>query len=286
MTSALQRLLPALVLAGSINPAFGEPPASPIRDDAKLFHTDAITRAEQRIDEIHRTFERNLFVQTVATADPHQWRLFRFLRTPQVNRMLEEQARKRAQEVGTNGIYVVICNDPRDVHVIVQPEEDPEFTPHDAEELRRTMARRLHESGPDTALLALVNQVHATLLAHATRGQSRSVVSEFTLAGILSGGLGLWLALYLIRHRMRVANKIVDENTPEQAQRTPALLGALFGCPAALPIYDKLFPCPSSGKGLFCEPEQPAVAEDEHGDGRDAAEQPIDEQAEDAPISP
>src|SRR6185437_16748011 len=156
-----------------------ESPAAPIRDDAGLFHADAVTRAEQGIEDIRRKFDRNVFVRTVASASPNQRRMFRFLRTPEVNRLLEEQARKYADESGLPGIYVVICQKPRDVHVIVRPSNDPKFTHHDAEALRRTLARRLHDSGSDQALFGLAEQVHAILQGHGTRGESYSSENEF-----------------------------------------------------------------------------------------------------------
>jgi hypothetical protein len=286
MTSTLRRVLPALCLAVLVNPAFGETPASSIRDEAGLFHADTIAQAQQQIDDIHRTFERNLHVETVARADPHPWRLFRFLRTPQVNHLMEQQARKRAAEVGGDCIYVVICNNPRDVHIVVQPDSDPEFTPHDAETLRRNLARSLDNSGPDAALLELVRQVRATLLAHASRGPSRSVVSEYTLIGILGGGLALWLVLALLRYKMRATRVQREEMVTDEAQRLPALLGAMLGCTAGLPIYDKLYPCPPSSQGSFGQPEQPLLNQDVQGESSQAEEQPSDERAEDAPVSP
>jgi len=169
-------------------------------------------------------------VDTVKSASPHERKLFRVLRTRQVNRILEEHARKRASESAGDGIYVVICNDPRDVHVVVRAADDAAFTQHDSEELRRTLARRLHDSGPDQALLSLTNQVRATLQAHATRGQSTSVVNEFVLASLLGGGVALWLVLCGVRFKMRgrQAGSVLDDCAPEcepgfsQAAHQPA----------------------------------------------------------------
>ena len=215
--------------------------------------------AEQQIEDIRRIYDRNLFVDTVKSASPHERKLFRFLWTRQVNRILKEHAQKRASESAVDGIYVVICNDPKDVHIVVRPADDPAFTHHDSEELRRTLARRLQDSGPDQALLAMIGQVRDTLQTHAMRGQSTSVVNEFVLASLLGGGVALWLVLCGVRFKMRAndAGNPLAASGPEAARRTPALLGAMFGFPAAQWIYDKLYPSTARSPEFTMEPQSP-----------------------------
>lgn len=285
MTSVPQRLLPVICLACLASAAQAEDRTSAIRDEAGLFRVDAIAQAERQIDDLRRTYDRRVFVDTVKSVPPHERKWFRFLWTRQANRLLEEQARKRARESGVDGIYIVICNDPKDVHVVVQPAEDPAFTRHDAEELRRTLVRRLQDSGPDVALLASVRQVGAALQAHATRGQSTSVINEFVLVGLLGGGLGLWMVLSIIRYKMR-AGRAIDERAADRACETPALLGAMFGSPTGQWLYDKLYPCPIRMPEPVAEPQPPASLE---GNGTEKAEMerpPADEHPEDAPMVP
>jgi hypothetical protein len=257
-----------------------ELPAS-IRDDAGLFHADAIARAEPRFDDIHHTFGRHLFVRTVSSIAPHERRHLWFLKTRRVNRVLDEQAQKLAEEAGMDGIYVVICKTPRDVHVVVRPGDDPLFGHRDAEALRKSIARRLPEDGPDRTLLALVEQVRATLQTHKTRGPSSSGLSEFTLLAILGGGVALWLLLSLVRYKRRAAPPL-DEDAAEQARRMAALLGAMFGSPSALCIYDKLYLC-SAGA-----PETPPVSAGEEVMEKTAGQEhpTADERPEDAPMVP
>ncbi|HTU93869.1 MAG TPA: hypothetical protein VMF69_27560 [Gemmataceae bacterium] len=70
-------------------------------------------------------------------------------------------------------------------------------------------------------------------------------VNGVILASILGGGLVLWLLLLTIRWRLRVGR------AERQARETSALLGAMFGYPAGMWVYDKLYPCSPSGN----EPE-------------------------------
>lgn len=248
MVSALSRLLCLIGLACLASAARAEDRATPIRDDAGLFHAEAVARAEKGIADIRRRFDRNLFVRTVALTSPRKkqlpwWQQFRWFFKPRkaMNRILEEQARKIADSSGADGIYVVICTAPRDVHVIVRPGDDPLFSTRDAETLRKSSAWHLSEKGADAALLSVVKQVDALLQTHAKRGRLTSVVNEIFLAAILVGGVALWLILYSVRLKLR-AGHLREEDAAKPARGTPALLGAQFGFPAALWIYDKLHP--------------------------------------------
>jgi uncharacterized membrane protein YgcG len=287
MTSTFRRALSLLALACLASAVQAESNPSAIRDDAGLFHSAAIARAEEHIGEIRTAFDHNLFVRTVESALPQQRRLFPFLSKHEAHRLLEEQASKYADELGRNGIYVVICKRPRGVHVIVRPEDDPDFTRHDAEALRRMLARRLADSSYDSALLDLVDHVQSLLQAHAEYASS-PVANEVLFAGVLGGGLALWSLLGMIRFRMRRKQPatLSEEDAAMQARATPALLGAMFGFPAGMWIYDKLYPCPAGTPLPLCEPTSAPMTEQENIDGATAEDHPHEEHTEDAPVSP
>jgi hypothetical protein len=242
MTSTLPRLLSLLCLVCLASTVCADKPEKPIRDEAQMFHAAAIDRADQGIAEIRQSFDCGLFVRTIASVSPQPPRWFPILRTPRVNRMLEEQARTFADESGLPGIYVAICNRPRDVRVVVRPEGNAYLTRHDAETVRRTLMRDLHDKSADAALLALVDRVQDILQDHAERGSSPAVNAS-VLVGLLGGGLALWLLLRLIRRRIG-AGSVSDRET--QTRDSAVLLGTMFGFPAGLWIYDKL--CPVSEK--------------------------------------
>lgn len=289
MTSTFPRALSLIAVVCLANVAWAENSLTSVRDDAGLFQADSIARAEQGIAEIREMFDRNLFVQTIASASPRQRRLFPYLRTPEVNRLLKEQAAKYADESGVPGIYVVICTRPRDVHVIVRPEGDPQFTRHDAEALRRMLARRLADSAPDAALLAVVEQVHDLLQAHATRGAA-SLTNDFVFASILGGGAVVWILLVMIRFNMRKrqSEEPGGKDAALPARTAPALLSAVFGFPAGMWIYDKLYPCPAGTPLSLCEPElEPAPKREEQSmEDTDSGQHPQEKRTEDAPVSP
>lgn len=239
MITAFPRILPLLCLVCFANAVRAETQAKPIHDDAGMFHAAAIDRAEQKIAEIRQSFDCGLFVRTIASVSPRSPRWFPILRTPRINRMLEEQARTFADESRVPGIYVVLCNRPRDVQVVLRSEGNAYLSRHDAETLRQTLMRDLHDKSPDAALLALVDRVQDMLQDHAARGLS-PVVNGVVLVGLLGGGLALWLLLRLIRRRIQAGSASDREFL---SRERPALFGALFGFPAGLWIYDKLCPC-------------------------------------------
>ncbi len=236
MISVLPRILPLLCLACLASPVRAGKPAEPIRDDARMFRASAIERAEQQIADLHQSFDCGLFVKTIASASARSSRWFPVLRTPRINRMLEEQTQAFADESGVPGIYIVICHRPRDVHVVVRPGENVDLNRHDAEALRQTLMRDLHDKSADAALLALVNQVRDMLQDHSERGSS-PVVNGIVLVGLLGGGLALWLVLRLIRRRL-----VRDSDREPLSRERQVLLGTMFGFPAGLWIYDKLSP--------------------------------------------
>jgi hypothetical protein len=282
MISLFARFVAFLCILGLTTFGRAETPPVPIRDDAGLFHADAIARAERRIADIRRTFDRNLFVRTIASVSSNSPRWFPYLRTPQVNRMLEENARRFADEAGLPGIYVVICNRPRDVRVLVRPNDDTAFTRHDAEALRRNLARSLHENGMDGGLIAGVYQVYAILQDHKLHG-STLVAGDVVLGALLVGLLVVWLLLALLRMRLR-AGRTEEANADDAALRareSAVLLGAMFGCPAAQSVYEKLGPFRSNIRES--EGENAEVESMERVDGEDLS---VPDSAEDAAVLP
>lgn len=72
-----------------------------------------------------------------------------------------------------------------------------------------------------------------------TTRNSPPVVRGVVSAGLLGGGLAVWLLLYLVRFRIRRAS---GSSRKMQEHESAALLGVLFGFPAGMSIYDKMSP--------------------------------------------
>ena len=73
-----------------------------------------------------------------------------------------------------------------------------------------------------------------------TTRDSPPVVSAVVLASLLGGGVAVWLLLRMVRFRMRTGTA---SGGRMQEEETAALFGGLFGFPAGICIYDKVYPC-------------------------------------------
>jgi hypothetical protein len=278
-------LLPLLSAAflGLMAPAARADDAPPdVKDEAGLFTPEAVKQAERAIGEVRKNYHLDLTVDTVRAlpALDHKWLYFWDRR--QRNAFLENWARERAKAAGVDGIFVEICNRPRDVHVVVwPPERAQKFTERDCERVRRFLVRRLQTGSPDEALLATVAKVSDLLEARATHQDDESLsANTFVVAVVVAGLFGAWGALRLVRLRLRRAAP--DGGAQERADRAaerPARMGAMFGTPAAFWLYDKLFlklpPAPGAAPPFFGEPAAAPEHAEEAPPSADHADAPV-----------
>ncbi len=234
-----------LWMMGTAKPARCETMSAPIRDDARLYTAETLSRAAKEIDSIRRDFDRDVFVQTLASPSLGSRPWYNILKTPKVYRSLEERAQRLADETGLPGIYVVVCRRPQAVQIVVRPDD---------EALRRALLRRIREGGNQGDLLALVHRIRDVLQGRATRGSSLGDNDSFLFV-CLGGGIAAWLLLVLLRWRMRVGRAA---SPGDETAMTPALLGTMFGCPAGAWIHDKSHPlsappgsAPASSRSSF-----------------------------------
>jgi hypothetical protein len=253
----------ALLGLASAGARADDAPSPDVKDGAGLFTPAAVEQAERAIGKLRELYHLDLTVETVKALPPldHKWLYFWDRR--QRNAFLEKWARERAAAAGVNGIFVVICNHPRSVHVVVwPPERERSFSAADCERVRRSLVSRLQTGGPDEALLATVAEASDLLEKRATGQDDESLsANTFAVSAVVAGLFGAWGALRLVRLRLRRAAP--DGGAQEKAERDaerPARMGALFGTPAAFWVYDKLFlklpPAPAP-----LPPSEPAAAE-------------------------
>jgi hypothetical protein len=256
MRPLLLRLLVVALAAAccTAGAARAEGSGSAVRDGAGLFSREKIDRADKKIEKIRREYNENLFVETVPAVSGVWSELPRFLSPWRENQHLAAQAREWARQKGPEGIYVLICKEPRAAHVAVRPSsKGQKFTTRDREQLRRDLLQRLQQKGPDQALLETVDAVGRLLEAKAAQPKGPSA-SGSVLGGLVLGLLALWAVLGLVRLRLRSADPEA-EGVTGPTDPLPALLGSMFGTTAALWVYDTLF-----HRGL-CAPSSLAAAE-------------------------
>jgi hypothetical protein len=240
--------------------------AKSIIDSAKLFGKDAIARATQQIAEIRQEYRIDLVIETVTELPPespevrHAW-----LKWSARNKQLHRWAQQRADKLGVDGVYVVIFSGrtsaQRDVRVVGWPApREVQVSWVKRNQIRKLLAHELG-SNPDRALRHAVDLFREQM--HDLKEPEPSPLPTEAALLVVGGLVGAWLLLLVVRSR--VARRAV-RGGPSAALYHPALLGAMFGVPAAFWVHDQLFrvippegPVEELPSDLPAEPPEPAV---------------------------
>ena len=109
MTGYLRSLLLATFAAGLLlAPATAA--RADVRDDAGYFSKPTIEKANEIIGEIRKDTSKDVVMETF-TAAPAKWK--DALTGPNGKKALEDWAAERAKERKVNGVYILMCKDPR-----------------------------------------------------------------------------------------------------------------------------------------------------------------------------
>ncbi len=111
----------------------------------------------------------------------------------------------------------------------------------------------------DATLLGALNRVKAGLREQAG---DPDAVRAWPVAVLLSGGVGLWLLLTLVRRKLAERNPDAVLPGPAVPDRAAALLASQFGTPAAYWVCDRLFFGQPGAAADAPPPPAPAEAED------------------------
>jgi uncharacterized protein len=243
MTPFLRRVFLSVGILGGLTPCVGaEPPLPGVQDEAELFKLETVEKAQGQIREIRETLHLDLFVETVKSVPEKDRKRVRNMYSYQVTRYFAAWAKERAATAGVDGVYILICTEPRNVQVVVWPESrDKCFPRKDREQLRAQLATQLRNN-PDRALLDAVDQVGAALRAnHPTEppADSSSPWNGWLIGGIIVGMLIAWIALGMFRATK--AEPAAEQGGGQPAGFMPGLLGGMFGAVAGYWVYDRLF---------------------------------------------
>jgi hypothetical protein len=240
-----------IVLLGLVAaPARAQGPAKgSILDEAGLFSAAARKQAAEEIAEIRAKAGPDLVVETrkelpaETEREKNAW-----WKAPVRRRALLEWAHNRAEELGVDGLYIVIFNGPtpsrHDVRVVGWPAgREVQVSWVKRNELRKELARELRNN-PDRALLGAIDTFRAQM--ELIREPDPSPLTAWEALIVVGSLVGLWLVLAVIRSR--VARRGAAGEPPSPLYQ-PATMGALFGVPAAFWVHDQLF--------RFIPPEAP-----------------------------
>jgi hypothetical protein len=194
-------LATALGWLASAGLVFAVQPA--LRDDGHFFSADAVSQAEQAIQEIKQRYNQNLVIETFAKVSPVA-RLFHNLKDPAGRaRFFADWAQRNARKAGPTSIYVLICREPGPVHVEVVVGRETQagaFVAKDRDQLQERLDEQVREGRYDAGLLKTVHFVQATLRTHL--GSAVAPPAPFPWESILTTVL-VMLAFWLCAETVR-----------------------------------------------------------------------------------
>ncbi len=271
MTPFVRKLLVVLsVFASLAGTARAAPPLPGVEDEAGLFKPETLEKAREQIQEIRDTFHLDLSIESIPAVPAADHRRVHGMSSRELAHYFDKWAKERAAAAGVDGVYILICNDPKHVQVSVWPESRDATVPaRDRERLRREMAHNLRKE-PDQTLLHAIAEVRTTIQRHqpveAPSTSSTGVVLGVILAIVISWViLGIWRAKLAVHDAAdRAAEKV------GRGPFMPGLLGGMFGAVAGHWIYDRLFyggsrhrmePSPAPGEANVTD--NPVLKDDE-----------------------
>jgi hypothetical protein len=225
-----------LLLGASLFAAGGDS-APAVRDEAGLFSAETRQKAEKEIAGLRDVYHLDIVIETAVAPADELHKKIAGMKPAQAAPLLRAWAEAQADQAIKKGVYVLICEEPGDVEVVVSPEVlQGEFTGYDANRLRsllKTMkAGSSRIAKRDKRLLEAAVQMR-----EAVRYNLRPPFPWVSVIGVLTGVLGLWGVLSLVRRRLRA----VEPPEPLRLNLFNALLGGMFGTAAAHWIIDTLF---------------------------------------------
>jgi hypothetical protein len=152
-------VLPAVLFGwlGLVSPAAAVfPPA--IKDDAKLFSAEAVEKANKKIREIYSTYKKDVVIETYAAIPADLEKKFKDKGKAE---FFKEWAATRGKELGLNGLYILICKEPRYLYMEVDTRSKKAFKTSDGEKLKKTLFTAFKEKKYDTGLTEALDVVES-----------------------------------------------------------------------------------------------------------------------------
>jgi uncharacterized protein len=164
--SARSVLVPALLagwLATAGRAAAVYPP--PVKDEGKFFSAEALDKANRTIRQIYQRFEKDVVIETFPTIPAD---LEKKYKEEEKASFFNEWARKRAEELGVNGIYILICKKPGRVEVEVGNQTQKKaFTRNDRDRLVQGILKDFKEKKFDEGLREGVEFIESAMRKNA-----------------------------------------------------------------------------------------------------------------------
>lgn len=162
--------------------------ANGIRDDAKFFSPDAVSKAEQVIHQIDQKHQRDVLIETLPSVPADQKQQLDQLGK---DTFFKRWADSRAASQGVSGIYILITREPSHLEVAVGNRTQQRlFTRSDRDAVRDQLLTAFREKQFDQGLLQAVRTIQQRMDANVPVSSSGSGSNSGTVVPGGGGGGG------------------------------------------------------------------------------------------------
>ena len=155
-------IVPALV-AGWLGAAAPAPAAlaPEVRDEAKLFKPETVAKANATLREIKDRYKKDLLIETYPEIPADRKKDYK---PEEKGAFFQKWARDRARAVEVNGVYILICKEPKHLQVEVGNETRKKaFTTENRDDLAKLLTDKFRKSDWDGGLTEGVDFVETKL---------------------------------------------------------------------------------------------------------------------------
>jgi hypothetical protein len=126
--------------------------APEVRDDGKFFSAEAVKKADERIAEIYRKYGRDLLIETYATVPAADLDKVKAMDAKQRGEYSLAWAKERAHRRAVNGVYILICKEPRILRIGVEERMPHKFAEGTQAEIENALKKELTDGHFDQVL--------------------------------------------------------------------------------------------------------------------------------------
>jgi hypothetical protein len=227
-----------------------------VHDNAQLFSPEAIRKADQRIEEMRRRFGKTLLIETLQAPPEECVKDINLGDAKMRDEFFAAWVDNAIDEAKLDGIYVLICREPKVVRVAVHPDSTTAvFTKRNQKFLHDLIIDRIQPDNPnqgdvqrlvnslrkkrrnDDGLLAAVDYVAGKLESNGPVDESRFLMGLMIIAGVLC----FWTLLVMMRGRLRKWTPAeAGVHVEDEGGRSIAVLGGGIGAVSGQWLFSRL----------------------------------------------
>lgn len=133
----------------------------PVKDEGKFFTAKGLEKANAKIKEIYKKYRKDVVVETIDALTVDQEKLFK---EEGGKKFFPKYGLKRINELGVNGVYVVISKKPRWAQVEMDPDtRKTVFTNAERDKAYNKLVNQFKNDDFDQGLLDMLDSIETSL---------------------------------------------------------------------------------------------------------------------------